>query len=140
MIERQSTCVAIEGRGMLIEGASGIGKSELALALIDRGAVLVGDDSVRLESIAGQLLAHPHERTRGLIEVRNLGLIEMAVAETAAVALVCSLDPAAPRWIENPGTVTIAGVDLPHLALIPSSPVLAIKAELALTRYGLRIS
>ena len=40
------SCVAIGGRGVLIEGAPGSGKSSLALALIDRGAALVGDDGV----------------------------------------------------------------------------------------------
>lgn len=38
----QATCVAIGGRGVLIEGLPGSGKSSLALALIDRGAQLVG--------------------------------------------------------------------------------------------------
>jgi len=39
----QATAVAINGRAVLIEGPPGAGKSTLALALIDRGAVLVGD-------------------------------------------------------------------------------------------------
>ena len=50
----QFTCVAIKGRGVLIEGAPGSGKSSLALALIDRGAVLVGDDGVTLAAQGGR--------------------------------------------------------------------------------------
>ena len=46
MIAWQATCVAIAGRALLIEGAPGTGKSSLGLALIDRGAQLIGDDSM----------------------------------------------------------------------------------------------
>ncbi|HQA17982.1 MAG TPA: serine kinase, partial [Novosphingobium sp.] len=42
----QATCVAIKGRALLIEGPPGSGKSSMALALIDRGAALIGDDGV----------------------------------------------------------------------------------------------
>jgi ABC-type transport system involved in cytochrome bd biosynthesis fused ATPase/permease subunit len=54
---RQLTCVAIGGRAVLIDGSSGSGKSSLALALIDRGAALVGDDGVALRVESGVLLA-----------------------------------------------------------------------------------
>lgn len=134
---RQSTCVAIGGRGILIEGVPGTGKSGLALALIDRGAVLVGDDSLMLEARDGRLLARPHPNTRGLLEVRNLGLIPFPCAEEVPVALVIALDRAAPRYIEAAETATIAGVDLPLIHIWPDGGPLALKAELALARYGL---
>lgn len=134
---RQSTCVAIGGRGILIEGAPGTGKSGLALALIDRGAVLVGDDSLMLEARDGTLLARPHPNTRGLLEVRNLGLIPFPCAEEVPVALVIALDRAAERFIDAAETATIAGVDLPLIRIWPDGGPLALKAELALSRYGL---
>lgn len=139
MTERphQATCVAIDGRAVLIEGASGTGKSSLALALIDRGAVLVGDDGVLLEAHDGRLLAAPHPNTRGLIEVRNLGVLNEPVCEGAPVALVLVLDPAAPRFVEAPETVERAGIALPMLRLAPEGSVLHLKAERALTYYGL---
>ncbi len=133
---RQSTCVAIGGRAILIEGPPGAGKSSLALALIDRGAVLVGDDSVMLDVACGQLVARPHPATRGLLEVRNLGLLPLAVCDEAPVALVLRLDHEAPRFIDTAQTIVIAGVTVPMIQLWPDSPVLALRAELALSRYG----
>jgi serine kinase of HPr protein (carbohydrate metabolism regulator) len=133
----QATCVAIGGRGLLIEGAPGSGKSSLALALIDRGAVLVGDDGVLLENRGGRLHSTPHPNTRGLLEVRNLGLIEMALAEAVPVALVVTLDATAPRFIEAASQAEYLGITLPLVQLWPGSPVLALRAELALARYGL---
>ncbi len=137
MTPHQATAVAIGGRALLIEGPPGSGKSSLALALIDRGATLIGDDGVTLEVSGGELLAHPHPETRGLLEVRNLGLLRYDVYETAPVALVLTLDHAAPRFVEAAESVERMGITLPMLRLWPDSPVLAIRAELALERFGL---
>ena len=101
MAARQATCVAIGGRALLIEGPIGSGKSSLALALIDRGAMLVGDDGVMLRARAGTLIACPHPNTRGLLETRNLGLLQFPVREEAPVALVLRLDEAAPRYVDK---------------------------------------
>lgn len=140
MPAHQAGCVAIGERAVLIEGTPGAGKSSLALALIDRGAVLVGDDGVLLEPRDGILYARPHPNTRGLIEVRNLGLVTLAICEEAPVALVLRLDEAAPRFVETAEAYELAGVALPMLRLWPGSPVLHLKAELALERFGLDLS
>lgn len=137
MDAHQATCVAIGGRAILIEGAPGSGKSSLALALIDRGAVLVGDDGVLIEPRSERLVALPHPNTRGLLEVRNLGLLTFPVCDEAPVALVIILDPDAPRFVEGPESATRAGVTLPLLRLSPESTVQHLKAELALKHYGL---
>jgi serine kinase of HPr protein (carbohydrate metabolism regulator) len=137
MTPHQATCVAIGNRALLIEGPPGSGKSSLALALIDRGAVLVGDDGVLLEPRGGRLIARPHPNTRGLIEVRNLGLLAQPVREEAPVALVVVLDPAALRFVDEPESAERAGMTLPLLRLSPEGPVLHLKAERALARYGL---
>lgn len=137
MQPHQATAVEMGGRAVLIEGAPGTGKSSLALALIDRGAHLIGDDGVMLEARDGRLIASPHPKTRGLLEVRNLGLIDMPVHKEAAVALVISLDSQAPRFIEGAQTVDRCGIALPLISMWPDSPVLAIRAEIALERFGL---
>jgi len=137
MSPHQATAVAIGGRALLIEGPSGSGKSSLALALIDRGATLIGDDGVMLEVSDGSLLAHPHPNTRGLLEVRNLGLLNFEPCDCAKVALVLTLDDEAPRFVEAAETTARAGIKLPLLRLWPDSPVLALRAELALERFGL---
>lgn len=133
----QATCVAIGGRAVLIEGTPGIGKSSLALALIDRGAVLVSDDGVWLTAQAGRLHAHPHPQIAGLLEVRNLGLIATPTLADVPVALVLKLDRAAERYVEVAETTLCGGCQLPLLRLWPDSPVLALRAELALSRFGL---
>ena len=133
----QATCVAIDGRAMLIEGPPGSGKSSLALALIDRGAQLVGDDGVTLVVDAGVLLAAPPPHTAGLLEVRNVGLLPFPTLAHAPVALVLRLDPAAPRFIEDTERIELAGVSLPLVRLWPDSAVLHLRAEAALARHGL---
>lgn len=120
---------------MLIEGPPGSGKSSLALALIDRGATLVGDDGVLLEAREGRLWALPPPTIAGLLEIRNVGLASLP-AECAPVALVLQLDPAAPRQPESAEQVVLAGVGVPLVRLWPDSPVLALRAEWALTLHG----
>lgn len=137
---RQLTCVAIGGRAMLIDGASGSGKSSLALALIDRGAALVGDDGVALRVEGGVLLASPAPATRGLIEVRGVGLVPMAAAADVPVALLIRLTRNAPRYVETPPREAILGVDLPLLELYPDLAVLALRASIALDVHGLPVA
>jgi len=132
----QFTCVAIGGRGLLISGKPGSGKSSLALALIDRGAALVGDDGVMLAKEQGKLVAAPHFNIVGKLEVRNLGLLDFPVSPSVPVALAVMLDPEAPRFIEEAEILVIEGVALPQVRLWPDSPGLALKAELALARFG----
>jgi HPr Serine kinase C-terminal domain len=131
------SCVAIGARAVLIEGSSGSGKSSLALALIDRGAVLVGDDGVRLETHGERLNAFPPPSIAGLLEVRNLGLLTFPTAADLPIALVLRLDSEAPRYVDAAEATIIAAVSLPLIRLWPDSALLAKKAELALERYGL---
>jgi hypothetical protein len=130
------SCVAIGGRGILIEGAPGSGKSSLALALIDRGATLVGDDGVRLELRDRLLWASPPPNVAGLIEVRNVGLVPLPAAP-ARLALVIRLDETAPRFIEAAEPVERGGCTLPEVSLYPECSALPLRAELALKMHGL---
>ncbi|WP_062346561.1 HPr kinase/phosphorylase [Novosphingobium sp. CCH12-A3] len=136
----QLTCVAIGGRGLLIAGAPGTGKSSLALALIDRGAVLVGDDGVMVEAREGRLIVAAHPNTVGKLEVRNLGILDFPVSAPVPAALLVQLDSTAPRFIEQAQAYEMEGIRIPCVALWPESPVLPLRAELALARYGLTFS
>src|SRR5258707_591878 len=71
--------VDILGIGVLIRGASGIGKSETALGLIERGYSLVADDVTRITSLEGrELMATAPDLTRNHMEVRGIGIINVA--------------------------------------------------------------
>src|SRR5437660_6526716 len=71
--------VDILGVGVLIRGASGIGKSETALGLIERGYSLVADDVTRITSLEGrELMATAPDLTRNHMEVRGIGIINVA--------------------------------------------------------------
>ena len=134
-IPHQASCVAIGGRGVLVEGPPGSGKSSLALALIDRGATLVGDDGVLLEPRGGRLWALPPPNIAGLLEIRNVGIATLP-AEPAPVSLVLRLDPAAPRQPESAEVVLLAGVGVPLVRLWPDTPALPLRAEWALALHG----
>ncbi|GHC64487.1 HPr kinase/phosphorylase [Neogemmobacter tilapiae] len=88
-----ASCVAFGARGLLIRGASGSGKSSLALAMMARGAALIADDVTRLAVRNGQLVATCPPQGRGLIEARNMGILRTArVQDQTILALVADLD------------------------------------------------
>ena len=79
-----ATCVSIEGpdgpddmRGVILRGRSGVGKSDIALQLIDRGARLVADDQVALRVEGGRVVASAPLALAGLLEVRGLGIVRL---------------------------------------------------------------
>ena len=86
-----ATCVAVEGRGVLVTGPSGSGKSSLALALMAHGARLVADDRVTLSLRDGALWASCPPAIRGMIEARGLGLLAADALDGAAVRVVVDL-------------------------------------------------
>ncbi len=131
----QATAVSLGGRAILVEGPPGSGKSSLALLLIDRGAQLVGDDGVLLELRGGAVWALPHPATAGLLEIRNVGLVTYPCGP-APIALVIALAEDAPRFIEAPERATRGGAAVPLIRLWPHTPALALRAEMALHRYG----
>lgn len=136
---RQASCVAVGGRALLIEGPPGSGKTTLALALIDRGAVLVGDDGVALHVRKEVLWAAPPPNIAGLIEIRNVGIGALPTVE-APVALLLRLDRGAPRQPEEVEHAEIAGYGVPTLTFYPDGPIPALRAEWALALHGLPLA
>ncbi len=86
-----ASCVAVNGKAVLLSGPPGIGKSDLALRLIDEGALLLSDDQTLLEREEGGLIAKPPASIEGLIEVRHVGLMRLPFVKAAPVALYVDL-------------------------------------------------
>jgi len=138
MVRRvHGTAVAIQGRGVLITGPSGSGKSDLALRLIDRGALLVADDQVELVVRDGRLHAAAPATIRGRIEVRGIGIVEVE-AVPAPIALIVDLDTI-PERMPDPRCRQLEGIDIPVIAMSPFDASAAIKVELALKHHGLSL-
>lgn len=127
-----ATAVSVAGRAVLLTGASGAGKSDLALRLIDRGAVLVADDRTVLAARNGRLFASPPATIAGRIEVRGIGIVTLPHAADVPVALVVDLD-AAPERLPEARVRTLNGIDIPLIALDARENSAAIKVELALS-------
>ncbi len=70
--------VDMRGVGVLIIGPSGSGKSETAIGLLERGASLVADDMVRIKYVGGELVATAPDLSRGYMEIRGIGIINVA--------------------------------------------------------------
>lgn len=75
---KHGVLVDVYGIGILIAGESGIGKSEAALELIKRGHRLVADDAVDIKEIDGFLYGTCPYITRGMLEVRGMGIIDVS--------------------------------------------------------------
>lgn len=133
---RQAGCVEIDGRAVLIEGPPGIGKTSLALMLIDRGARLIGDDGVTLSVREGILWAAPPPNTAGMVEIRNIGFVSLATTQ-APVALLIQVQDNAPRFLEIAGKTQISGIAVPSIAFDARGEAAAIRAEYALRLHGL---
>jgi HPr kinase/phosphorylase len=106
------SAVALAGRGVLILGASGSGKSALALRLVGRGAALVADDRVWVERRGGALVARAAETTAGLIEARGFGLLRVASVPEAPLLLAVDLDRAPAARMPQPVTFACLGLEL----------------------------
>ncbi len=90
------SCVELCGRGALVIGKSGAGKSSLAIELVSLGASLVGDDQIVLSENDGIVVARALSRTSGpnpgAIEARQIGILEAPVCERVALMVVIDLD------------------------------------------------
>jgi Serine kinase of the HPr protein, regulates carbohydrate metabolism len=118
------------GRGwqaVLLTGSSGVGKSDLALRLMDRGWRLVGDDYVEVVHEAGQLYVTGPESIRERIEIRGLGLVTTTALTACGVVLEVRLRHAPPERMPEPAFVQYFDLYLPALDLDPrpaSAPML----------------
>lgn len=107
-----ATCVAVDGRGLLIIGPSGSGKSALGLRLMSLGARLVADDRTELVFRDGRLVARSPAAIKGLIEARGVGILHAPTAGAAEVALVADLGQVEDQRLPPARRITILGCEL----------------------------
>jgi serine kinase of HPr protein (carbohydrate metabolism regulator) len=120
----QATAICVEDVGVLLRGAPGSGKSDLALRLIDGGAELIADDGVELARAGARLMlrlpAAVPPATQGRLEVRGIGILPVPTVETAALGLVVELLPpgaAPPERLPGSTTISLLGITFPVIRL-----------------------
>ncbi|WP_372805884.1 HPr(Ser) kinase/phosphatase [Pontiella sp.] len=124
----QGTCMELMGIGVLLRGDPGIGKSETALSLVERGYSLVSDDVTEVRrSSRGRIVCWANEVTRYHMEIRGIGIIHVpslfgvaAIRRQTELDLVIELK--APTGNEDrtgiqPASVEIMGVQVPCITL-----------------------
>ncbi len=139
------TSLARDGFGVLLCGPPGIGKSDLALRAITtpiclpgeaapKPFELVSDDQTTVAAADGQLMARAPRTISGQLEVRGIGIVDVANAEPVPIVLIANLTHATPeRMPERPLPLTmIAGCALATIALRPLDASAPIKLALAL--------
>jgi serine kinase of HPr protein (carbohydrate metabolism regulator) len=128
----KGTCVAVDGQGVLLCGRSGVGKSDLALRLIDNGAALVADDYTEIEVRHGHLFAAAPQTIRGLLEVRGLGVLHFDSVQPVKLTVAIELVPPdeVPR-MPDPEIMRILGVALPLFRLSAFETSAEVKVRLA---------
>jgi HPr kinase/phosphorylase len=138
-----ASAVRVGARAVLIRGPSGAGKSRLAFDLILAGragqlpeAVLVGDDRVHLDTVAGQLWVRPARELTGLIEIRGLGVRHCDFVEEAVVGLIADLAAEDAERLPPPEALSahLNGVSIPRIPIgIGYAPLPLIAAALLTT-------
>lgn len=118
-----ASCVEKNGRGILLRGHAGAGKSSFTLSLINRGMSLVGDDQIRINNTDGKLIARPAENIKGLLEVRGIGILNLNYSESCEIVYVINLVPGyhSERLPENQ-EVEIQGVSIRTFNINPLDP------------------
>lgn len=116
MTSTHATVVAYNGRGVMIIGKAGAGKSGLALQLMAYGADLVADDAVKLRNEKGKIIASCPPNIAGLIEARSVGILSVKSIEQVVLEFVVDLDKTVAKRLPVLETKTILGVDIALIA------------------------
>jgi HPr kinase/phosphorylase len=148
--------LAVMNVGVLITGASGVGKSEVAMDLVQRGHQLVADDAVELyRGEQGHLIGECPQALRGYIEIRGLGIISIlkmfgpsSVLDSYRLQLVINLKDASNSEIQKVDRLApslrdweLLGINIPCLTmLVAPGRNLSVLVEAAVRGHLLRMS
>lgn len=143
----------IYGKGVIIKGDSGIGKSEIALELVKRGHLLVADDAVELYHLGQSIVGKAPEVLMNLLEIRGIGVIDVSkmfgissILDKDKVDLIIQLD----RWVpskeytrigveENDSIEEILGVKIPKVVVpVTSGRSMSVIIEAAVMNMRLK--
>lgn len=128
-----ATSVVFCGRGLLICGPSGSGKSDLALRIMDAGGSLIADDYTDVVVDGGKVMAAAPAATAGMMEVRGVGLLKVPAIRTARIDMVLEcVKPESVERMPDKEMHMIEDVPLPKWRINPfeSSAVAKIRALL----------
>lgn len=127
------SCCAWHGLAVLLRGAPGSGKSDLALRLVDAGFTLVADDRVDLAVTDGGITASAPPALAGLIEVRGIGVVDLGASVSAPLGLIADLVPGGEaERLPEPARQELHGVALPVIRLDPAASSAVARIRLAL--------
>ena len=143
--------VRLEGKGVLIIGKSGIGKSEIALDLIHKGHALISDDSVVFyKKNKANIIGEAPSILRNLIEVRGLGILDIkklfgrkSVSLRNELSLVIELKPyqneiSYSRLEMNIGSFNLFDIAIPKIELpVNQTRHVSLLIETAVKNYAL---
>lgn len=144
--------INVYGKGVLITGESGMGKSEIALELIRNNHILIADDRVDVKRTHGQLVGQPPALLAGMIEIRGIGIMSVtqmfgasSTMSKSNIDFVIKLEP----WddtkeylrtgIESTEPYTILGLSIPQLVFpVREGRNMAMLVESAVTDFTLK--
>lgn len=127
------SCCAWQGLAVLLRGAPGSGKSDLALRLVDAGFSLVADDRVDLAVADGAVTASAPPALAGLIEVRGIGVVEVGPSVSARLGLLADLAPGGEgERLPEPRCEDLLGIAVPAIRLDPAAASAVARVRLAL--------
>ena len=129
-----ATHVAGAWRGVLIEGASGAGKSDLALRLLDQGFRLVADDRVLVWACGGVLYGRAPGSLANLIEVRGLGICSEPALPFSRIVMAARCKPA--ERLPDPAFSDYVGLSIPAVSIHPLEASAPAKLRRALQHLG----
>jgi len=112
------TGILWDGKGILLMGPSGSGKSDLALRLMTHGAILIGDDYVEVsQNDKGRAVMTAPTNIAGKIEVRNVGILTVPFRARAEIDLVLALvvrgEIDCLERLPEPKTISLEAVNMP---------------------------
>ena len=127
-----SSSVVVDDNGVLILGDSGSGKSDLALRLIDNGATLISDDISICRKNSNNIYLYCPPEIKGLLEVREIGIITVPFVERIKLRLVVNLKSNNNERFPKDSSFRILGIKIPIINIEGknSSAVAKIKVKL----------